>query len=349
MGCLSERYKTELQQEIPEVDRYYGKFDYTAILDELGEKWSDAYSPARYLTTPPHYAYLKIAEGCSRGCAYCAIPLITGKHRSRPMEEILEEASWLIGRGVREIQLIAQDLSYYGIDITGSNQLPELVTRLAELPGLAWLRLHYTYPHQFPMELLTVMREHPTVCRYLDMAFQHISDPVLTRMRRPVTRQQTYELIQHIREAVPGIHLRTTLMVGFPVIRKPISRPCVNLCGDSRFERMEPLCIRKKKALMPPAIIKTISQKRFKKARLRYIMSIQQAISEELNLQKIGQVLQVIIDREEGDHFVGRTEFDSPEVDPEVWVKKQEGILPGLFYSVKITGAGPYELEGRVV
>lgn len=347
MGCLSERYLSELETEIPEVDKFYGKFNWKQIVEDLGEVWNSNFGNERYLTTPSHYAYLKISEGCSRSCSYCAIPIITGKHLSVPIEEILEETKLLVSQGVKEFQLIAQDLSYYGRDLYGEMKLAELVEKISFIPGVEWLRLHYTYPFKFPENLLTVMRERPNVCSYLDMALQHISDKMLLKMRRKVNKSDTYNLIEKIRKEVPGIHLRTTLMVGHPGETQNDFDELCQFVKDLRFERMGAFKYSEEEGTYAARHYKDEIEEEVKSERLDKIMMIQQSISEEINQSKVGTVLKVIIDREEADYFIGRTEFDSPDVDPEVFVKKESFIKPGNFYNVIVTAAGPYDLEGE--
>lgn len=347
MGCLSERYLSELETEIPEVDKFYGKFNWKQIVEDLGEVWNSNFGNERYLTTPSHYAYLKISEGCSRSCSYCAIPIITGKHLSVPIEEILEETKLLVSQGVKEFQLIAQDLSYYGRDLYGEMKLAELVEKISFIPGVEWLRLHYTYPFEFPENLLMVMRERPNVCSYLDMALQHISDNMLLKMRRKVNKSDTYNLIEKIRKEVPGIHLRTTLMVGHPGETQNDFDELCQFVKDMRFERMGAFKYSEEEGTYAAKHYKDEIEEEVKSERLDKIMMIQQSISEEINQSKVGTVLKVIIDREEADYFIGRTEFDSPDVDPEVFVKKESFIKPGNFYNVKVTAAGPYDLEGE--
>lgn len=348
MGCLSERYLAELGQEIPEVDHFYGKFNWKEVLSDLGEVYRDDLRLERSLTTPSHYAYVKISEGCSRTCSYCAIPIITGKHVSRPMEDILEEVRTLVANGVKEVQLIAQDLSYYGLDTHKSLKLPELVERLAQIPGLEWLRLHYTYPYDFPMDLLRVMRENPNVCAYLDMALQHISDPMLIKMRRKINKVETLDLLKRIRQEVPGIHLRTTLLVGHPGETDHDFSQLCDFVKEQRFERMGAFIYSDEEGTYAARHYEDNIPESVKRARLDELMLLQQTISAELNTAKIGQTFKVVIDREEPDYYVGRTEFDSPDVDPEVFITKVTPLNIGSFYSVKIDSAGPYDLFGTV-
>lgn len=348
MGCLSERYLKELSDEIPEVDHFYGKFNWKEVLADLGETYRDDLKLERHLTTPSHYAYIKISEGCSRTCSYCAIPIITGKHQSRPIEEILDEVRLLVSQGVREFQLIAQDLSYYGKDLYKSLKLGDLVEQISLIPGVEWLRLHYTYPYDFPYDLLRVMRERPNVCAYLDMALQHISDHMLTKMRRKINKAQTIELLDRIRREVPGIHIRTTLMVGHPGETDADFRELCEFVKSARFERMGAFTYSEEEGTYAAKQYQDDVSDEMKQARLDELMLLQQTISEQINAAKVGQTLKVIIDREEPDYFVGRTEFDSPEVDPEVFISKEKELIPGLFYDVKIQSAGPYDLFGQI-
>jgi len=347
MGCLSERYLGELGKEIPEVDHFYGKFNWKEVLSDMGEVYRDDLRLERSLTTPSHYAYVKISEGCSRTCSYCAIPIITGKHVSRPMEDILEEVRVLVSKGVKEVQLIAQDLSYYGLDNYKALKLPELVERMAQTPGLEWLRLHYTYPYDFPMNLLRVMRENPNVCAYLDMALQHISDNMLVKMRRKINKAATIELLQQIRKEVPGIHLRTTLMVGHPGETEEDFQMLCNFVKEQRFERMGAFIYSDEEGTYAARHYQDTIPESVKRERLDTLMMLQQDISAELNAAKIGQSYKVIIDREEPDYYIGRTQFDSPDVDPEVFITKDKTLIIGTFYTVKITSAGPYDLFGN--
>lgn len=349
MGCLSERYLKDLRVEIPEVDRFYGKFNWSQVIADLGESYRDDLRLERKLTTPSHYAYVKISEGCSRTCSYCAIPIITGKHVSRPIEDILEEVTRLVSTGVKEIQLIAQDLSYYGIDNYKTLKLPELVERISMIPGVEWLRLHYTYPYNFPFDLLRVIREHDNVCAYLDMALQHISDNMLQKMRRKITKAETIDLLNRIRKDVPGIHLRTTLMVGHPGETEEDFRQLITFVKTARFERMGAFLYSEEEGTYAARKYKDSVPDAVKKARLEELMLLQQAVSADINQAKIGKVFKVIIDREETDYYIGRTEFDSPDVDPEVFISKQLVLNIGCFYKVIITEVDPYDLFGEVV
>lgn len=348
MGCLSGRYLDVLPDEIPEVDKFYGKFDWKSIVDDLGHVYDESIAFERTITTPSHYAYLKISEGCNRHCAYCAIPIITGKHKSRPMEEIEDEVRWLVSQGVKEFQLIAQDLSYYGMDLYKSFKLAELVDRLADIEGVEWLRLHYAYPAKFPFEVLKVMRERENVCKYLDIALQHISDNMLQKMRRHVTKQETLELISRLREEVPGIHLRTTLLVGHPGETEEDFEQLMDFVREAKFERMGAFPYSEEEGTFSGDNYEDDIPEDVKQSRVDKLMAVQQEVSLEVNRSKIGQVLKVVIDREEADYFIGRTEFDSPEVDPEVFVEKSLALEIGRFYDVEITGAEEFDLYGVV-
>lgn len=349
MGCLSERYLSELAQEIPQVDRYYGKFDWGKLVEDLGHEYHDELALERKLTTPSHYAYLKISEGCDRRCAYCAIPIITGRHVSRPIEEIEAEVRYLVGQGVKEFQVIAQELTYYGVDLYKKQCLPELIDRLATIPGVEWIRLHYAYPAAFPEELLDVMARHDNVCRYLDIALQHISDPVLRRMQRHVTKQQTYDLIRMMRERVHGIHLRTTMMVGFPGETDEDFKELIEFVKFAKFDRLGAFAYSEEEGTYSAEHYDDDVPEEVKQSRLDKLMAVQQRISAELTAQKVGQTFKVIIDRIEGDYYIGRTEFDSPEVDPEVLIPLTDGKLRiGEFYQVKVTDSDDFDLYGHI-
>ena len=350
MGCLSQRYQKELEAEMPEVDKFYGKFNYKELLKELGKADVPACSGTRHLTTPHHYAYIKISEGCNRRCAYCAIPIITGKHVSRPMDEILDEVRQLVADGVKEFQIIAQELTYYGVDLDGKHHITELISRMADIPGVKWIRLHYAYPNQFPLDLLDVMREKPNVCKYLDIALQHISDNMLNRMHRHVSKQETIELLKTIRERVPGIHIRTTLMVGFPGETQEDFHELLEFVRTQRFERMGAFAYSEEEGTYSATNYEDDVPAEVKQRRLDELMILQQEISAEVEAEKVGKILKVIIDRKEGDYYIGRTEFCSPEVDPEVLIKAGEKRLRvGCFYNVKITQSEEFELYGEVV
>ena len=347
MGCLSQRYKAELEKEIPQVDKYYGKFDYKQLLEDLGKAEIASCRGMRHLTTPSHYAYIKISEGCDRHCAYCAIPLITGRHVSRPKAEILDEVRNLVKEGVKEFQLIAQELTYYGVDIDGKQHIAELVSDMADIPGVEWIRLHYAYPTHFPYELLSVMREKPNVCKYLDIALQHISDKMLSAMQRHITKAETYDFIKRIREEVPGICLRTTLMVGFPDESEEDFNELVEFAKWARFERMGAFAYSEEEGTYSAIHYEDNVSPETKQARLDEIMALQQEISSEIAASKVGKVFKTIIDRKEGEFYIGRTEYSSPEVDPEVLIPVGEKrLVKGRFYDVKITGSEEFDLYG---
>ena len=348
MGCLSERYLADLESEIPEVDGWYGKFNYRQLLEDISSNLtphSTLHAP-RKLTTPRHYAYIKISEGCDRHCAYCAIPLITGRHQSRPMDEILDEVRELVKGGTKEFQVIAQELTYYGVDLYGEQKIAELIDRMADIEGVEWIRLHYAYPTHFPGELLDVIRERKNVCKYLDIALQHISDPVLERMKRHVTKTETYELVERIRREVPGIHLRTTLMVGFPGETDEDFKELIEFTKWARFERMGAFTYSEEEGTWSAEHYKDDVPEDVKQARLDKLMRVQQHISAEIEAAKIGQTLRTVIDRHEGDWYVGRTEYCSPEVDPEVLIPAGEQLTVGEFYDVRITDAEEFDLYG---
>lgn len=348
MGCLSERYQKELEAEIPEVDKFYGKFNYTNILTDIGQEFRADLRNERSLTTPGHYAYLKISEGCNRMCSYCAIPLITGKHRSRKMEDIEEEVRGLVAQGVKEFHVIAQDLSSYGLDKYKELKLPELIERIADIPGVEWIRLHYAYPAQFPYDILRVMRERDNVCKYLDIALQHVSDNMLTLMRRKITKEQTYDLIKRIREEVPGIHIRTTLLVGHPGETEQDIEELKDFLKFARFERMGSFTYSNEDGTYAYDAYEDSIEEDVKQERMNEIMALQQTISAEINQQKIGTTMKVMIDRIEGDNFVGRTEYDSPEVDPEVLIPlATSGVKVGEFYMAEILDATEFDLYAR--
>ena len=350
MGCLSQRYQKELEAEIPEVDKFYGKFNYKQLLQELGKADVVACDGRRHLTTPHHYAYVKIAEGCDRHCAYCAIPIITGKHTSRPKEDILQEVRELVVDGVKEFQIIAQELTYYGIDIDGKPHIAELIREMADIPGVKWIRLHYAYPNQFPMELLDVMCEKANVCKYLDIALQHISDHMLTHMHRHVTKQETIDLLKVIRERVPGIHIRTTLMVGFPGETEEDFQELMDFVRKARFERMGAFAYSEEEGTYSAKHYEDDVPSEVKSNRLDQLMALQQEISTEVEAKKVGKVMKVIIDRKEGDYYIGRTEFCSPEVDPEVLIPAStKRLRVGNFYNVKIVSSEEFDLYGELI
>ena len=349
MGCLSERFMTELAGEIPEVDKFYGKFDWNKLLDDLGKEYVPDLRLERILTTPSHYAYIKIAEGCNRMCSYCAIPIITGHYQSRPMEDIIEEIEMLVRKGVKEFQIIAQDLTYYGMDIYKKFCIAELVDRIASVPGVEWVRLHYAYPARFPYDLLPVMRKHANVCKYLDIALQHISDNMLRMMHRHVTKEETYELLSRIRKEVPGIHIRTTLMVGHPGEGESDIEELIEFVRKARFERMGAFAYSEEEGTFSAEHYSDDIPEEVKQRRLDELMAIQEEIAAEINVSKVGQEMKVIIDREEEEYYIGRTEFDSPEVDPEVLIGKEKPLIIGDFYNVRITDAQTFDLFGEVL
>lgn len=348
MGCLSERYRDDLLAEIPEIDRIYGKFDWVNIVSDIIKRNPATMPYDRVITTPSHYTYLKIAEGCNRFCAFCAIPLITGRYKSRPIEEILEEVRMLVGKGVKEFNVIAQDLSSYGLDIYKRLALPELIDRMAEIDGVKWIRLHYAYPSEFPYEILDVMARHSNVCNYLDIALQHINNDVLKNMRRHITKEETLALIRTIREKVPGIHIRTTLMVGFPGETDEAFNELKEFVREAKFERMGTFAYCEEDDTYAAKNFSDSIPQEVKESRLEEIMTIQEDVALESNQSKIGKTMTVVIDREEPDYFVGRTEFDSPEVDPEVLIDKDDRLTVGNFYDVEITEALPFELMAKL-
>lgn len=348
MGCLSERYRDDLLAEIPEIDRIYGKFDWVNIVSDIIKRNPATMPYDRVITTPSHYTYLKIAEGCNRFCAFCAIPLITGRYKSRPIEEILEEVRMLVGKGVKEFNVIAQDLSSYGLDIYKRLALPELIDRMAEIDGVKWIRLHYAYPSEFPYEILDVMARHSNVCNYLDIALQHINNDVLKNMRRHITKEETLALIRTIREKVPGIHIRTTLMVGFPGETEEAFNELKEFVREAKFERMGAFAYCEEDDTYAAKNFSDSIPQEVKESRLEEIMTIQEDVALESNQSKIGKTMTVVIDREEPDYFVGRTEFDSPEVDPEVLIDKDDRLTVGNFYDVEITEALPFELMAKL-
>lgn len=347
MGCLSERYREELTEQIPEVDKFYGKFDWKGIIQDLGATYRRDLMSERSLTTPKHYAYLKISEGCNRKCSYCAIPIITGPHTSRPLEEIVDEVKALAANGVKELQVIAQDLSSYGTDLYQRNRLAELVDAISEVDGIEWIRLHYAYPAGFPHDLLDVMARNPKVCKYLDLALQHSSNNMLKLMRRHITKEQTIELLNEIRAKVPGIHLRTTLITGHPGETEEDFEDLMEFVKSMRFERLGVFPYSHEEDTYAWNNYEDNIPEEVKQERADKIMALQEGISAEVNEAKVGKVIKVIVDRKEGDHFVGRTEFDSPEVDPEVVVRGNAQV--GEFCMVKITEAEDYDLVGDVV
>lgn len=349
MGCLSERFLGELERELPEVDRFYGKFNWKELISDLGKAYHQDLANDRVLTTPRHYAYLKIGEGCDRTCSYCSIPIITGHYQSRPMEEIEREVRLLVDKGVKELQVIAQDLTFYGWDLYRRFALPELVERISDIPGVEWIRLHYAYPTRFPFDLLRVMRERVNVCKYLDIALQHISDHMLEKMRRHITKEETYALIQRMREEVPGIHLRTTLMVGHPGETDEDFAELLDFVKRARFERMGAFAYSHEVGTYAYKHYEDDVPEEVKQERLDALMRAQEKISAEINAAKVGQELKVIVDREEEDFYVGRTQFDSPEVDPEMLISKERPLELGQFYQVRVTDAQAFDLYGSVL
>lgn len=349
MGCLSERYSDELKAEIPLVDKFYGKFDWPELLKDLGKSYNPDWDSRRYLTTGPHYAYIKISEGCNRKCAYCAIPIITGAHRSRRIEDILNEVETLVKEGVSEFQIIAQELTYYGLDLYKEQKIADLIDRMSQIPGVKWIRLHYAYPTHFPLNLLDVMNKRPNVCKYLDIALQHISTPVLERMQRHTTKEETYQLITTLREKVPGICLRTTFMVGFPGETEEQFKELLDFVRWAKFERMGAFAYSEEEGTYAAQHYKDDIPDAIKQERLDRLMRVQQQISTAVCQSFIGKTLKVIIDRQEGEFYIGRTEYDSPEVDGEVLIPVSEQTLEiGHFYSVKITNADEFDLYGSL-
>ena len=349
MGCLSERFLKDLEKELPEVDRFYGKFNWKELISDLGKSYHQELATERVLTTPRHYAYVKIGEGCNRTCSYCSIPIITGAYQSRPMDEIVDEVRGLVAQGVKEFQMIAQDLTFYGLDRYKRMALPELVERVSDIPGMEWIRLHYGYPSHFPYDLLPVMRERDNVCKYMDIALQHISDPMLRMMRRNITKAETYELLERMRREVPGIHLRTTLMVGHPGETEHDFEELIRFVKDIRFERMGAFAYSHEEGTYAYQHYKDEIPQEVKQDRLDYLMRVQEGISADVNASKVGQTFRVIVDREEEDFYVGRTQYDSPEVDPEILISKDTPLSPGSFYQVKVIDAQAFDLYGKVL
>ena len=343
MGCLSERFLKDLEKELPEVDRFYGKFNWKELISDLGKSYHQELATERVLTTPRHYAYVKIGEGCNRTCSYCSIPIITGAYQSRPMDEIVDEVRGLVA------QMIAQDLTFYGLDRYKRMALPELVERVSDIPGVEWIRLHYGYPSHFPYDLLPVMRERDNVCKYMDIALQHISDPMLRMMRRNITKAETYELLERMRREVPGIHLRTTLMVGHPGETEQDFEELIRFVKDIRFERMGAFAYSHEEGTYAYQHYKDEIPQEVKQDRLDYLMRVQEGISADVNASKVGQTFRVIVDREEEDFYVGRTQYDSPEVDPEILISKDTPLSPGSFYQVKVIDAQAFDLYGKVL
>lgn len=349
MGCLSERYLTELAAEISHVDRFYGKFNWNELLLDLQKEYNPAIANERVLTTPGHYAYLKISEGCNRRCAYCAIPIITGSHVSRPMEDILDEVRYLVKQGVKEFQIIAQELTYYGVDLYKKQSIAELVEKISDIQGVEWIRLHYAYPSHFPEDLLRVMRERKNVCKYLDIALQHVSTKILKKMLRNVTKEDTYSLVDKMRREVPGICLRTTMMVGFPGETEKEYEELIEFVKWAQFDRLGAFAYSEEDGTYAALNYRDSVSKKKKQERLDRLMEIQQRISTKLNYNKIGNVYKTIIDRIEGDYYIGRTEYDSPDVDTEVLIPVGDGeLVIGDFYEVRIVDATEFDLMGAV-
>ena len=349
MGCLAERFRAELVEALPEVDRFYGKFDWKGLLADLGHAYRDDLAHERCLTTPSHYCYMKISEGCNRFCAFCAIPLITGRHTSVPMQQLLDEVKRLADQGVKEFNVIAQDLSSYGLDLEGRMMLPELIDRMADIEGVEWIRLHYAYPTQFPYDILPVMASRDNVCSYLDIPLQHISDKVLTNMRRHISRQETLDLLDRLRREVPGIHIRTTLMVGFPGEGEKEFDELIDFTRQARFERMGAFAYSEEAGTWAANNLSDDIPQQVKQDRLQQLMALQEEISMDIQQQKVGQRFRVIVDREDEDYYVGRTQWDSPEVDPEVLIQKDVPLTIGDFAQVHIDQALPFELIGHAV
>ena len=349
MGCLSERFLKDLEKELPEVDRFYGKFNWKELISDLGKSYHQELATERVLTTPRHYAYVKIGEGCNRTCSYCSIPIITGAYQSRPMDEIVDEVRGLVAQGVKEFQMIAQALTFYGLDRYKRMALPELVERVSDIPGVEWIRLHYGYPSHFPYDLLPVMRERDNVCKYMDIALQHISDPMLKMMRRNITKAETYELLERMRREVPGIHLRTTLMVGHPGETEQDFEELIRFVKDIRFERMGAFAYSHEEGTYAYQHYKDEIPQEVKQDRLDYLMRVQEGISADVNASKVGQTFRVIVDPEQEDFYVGRTQYHSPDEDPEILISKDTPLSPGSFYQVKVIDAQAFDLYGKVL
>ncbi|MEN9917751.1 MAG: ribosomal protein methylthiotransferase RimO [Bacteroidota bacterium] len=349
MGCLSERYMEDLQKEIPEVDKFYGKFGWKGLISDLGKSFRKDVEYERMLTTPSHYAYLKISEGCNRSCSYCSIPIMTGKHQSRDMDQIVDEVKSLVKQGVKEFQIIAQDLSYYGIDLYKEMKLPELIERISDVEGVEWIRLHYAYPSKFPYDVLRVIRERDNVCKYLDIALQHISDNMLKTMRRNINKEETLDLIKRIREEVPGIHIRTTFLVGHPGETEEDFQELIQFVKDVRFDRMGAFPYSNEEGTFAYENYQDTIPELTKQERMDTLMAVQERIALEGNESKIGKVFRVIVDREDAEFYIGRTQFDSPEVDPEVLITKNKELKIGCFYDAKIQHVEPFDLYAEIV
>ena len=350
MGCLTQRYMADLKEEMPEVDIWYGKFDWNGFADSLPDRSPSPDKPRewdRTITTPPHSAFLKISEGCNRFCAFCAIPLITGRHKSRPIEEILDETRRLVADGVKEFNVIAQDLSSYGIDIYGEHRLAQLIDRMADIPGVEWIRLHYAYPADFPMDILDVMARRDNVCKYLDIALQHIDDGVLSNMRRHITRQQTLDLLAEIRRRVPGIRIRTTLMVGFPGETEEAFEQLLDFVKDQKFDRMGAFAYSEEDDTWAAKNLEDAIPEDVKQERLNRLMDIQETISLRNNEQLIGKTLRLLVDDIEGDTLICRSEYDSPEVDP--YFRVEGSARPGEFITATVTEAFPFDFLAKQI
>lgn len=348
MGCMTEKYRDEMEAELPEVDAFFGKFQGKDIVARLGKNYKQDIVGLRMLTTPSHYAYLKISEGCDRKCSFCAIPSMTGKHTSKPIDEVVQEAKLLAEKDVKELLIIAQDLSSYGLDIYGKQSLAELLEELVKIDGIEWIRLHYAYPTAFPYDILPVMAKHDKICKYLDIALQHASDTMLKKMRRGITREKTERLIARIRKEVPSITIRTTLMVGHPGETEADFEELMDFVKEMRFERMGAFAYSNEEGTYAHDKYKDIIPSQVKMARLDRLMELQEEIAEEIAASRVETSLKVLVDREEKDYFIARTEFDSPEVDTEVFLDKNKSIRIGNFYDVKITSANAFELFGRL-
>ncbi len=349
MGCLSERYRDDLEQELPQVDKFYGKFDWKQIITDIGLSYNKLLENERLITTPAHLAYVKISEGCNRRCSYCAIPIITGKHRSRSIEEIVAEVESLTSQGVKEFNLIAQDLTYYGADLYGKQSIAMLVDKIARIKGVEWLRLHYAYPAGFPKDLPKVIADNPNVCNYLDMALQHISDNMLTKMRRNITKAETYDLISEIRSQIPDIHLRTTLLLGHPFETEKDFEELKEFVEYIKFERLGAFAYSHEEGTFADKCYKDEIPFEVKNKRVGEIMDIQEKIAETHNAGKVGKILKVIIDKKDADFYIGRTEYDSPEVDGEVLISNTTKLKIGNFYNVRITDSQAFDLFGVVI
>jgi ribosomal protein S12 methylthiotransferase len=347
-GCLSQRYRDDLEKNIPEVDAFFGTMELPLILKKFETDYRAELIGERLLATPQHYAYLKISEGCNRTCSFCAIPLMRGTHTSRSMEDLVKEAEHLASRGVKEILLIAQELTYYGLDLYKKRMLPDLLKRLSDVPGIEWIRLHYAYPHKFPMEILDVMRDRPNICNYLDMPLQHASDAMLKAMKRLITRTEMEDLVDSIRETIPSICLRTTLITGFPGETEDDVEELKTFLQKKRFDRVGIFTYSHEEDTSAYGLVDNVPAEE-KQRRAEDIMAVQQEISHEKNQEKLGKTFKVLVDKREAGRYLGRTEFDSVEVDNEVIIQTSQKLQPGNFYNVRITKAYDYDLEGELV